>query len=64
MDWAKIMAGIGALLVVWVSYRMFRANPSSFSRKDFSKSFATMGWLALGLIGFIAFCVLLLKGIY
>ena len=61
MDWLKILAILGSLLIVWILYRGIRGNPNAFSKASFNKSLTTMGLLALILMAFITFCVLLLR---
>ena len=51
-----LVVGIG-----WLLYRSVKANPGSFSKSNISKSLWTMGLLALGLIAFIAFLILLVR---
>lgn len=57
----QILGLIAAGLIVWVLYRSIKGRPEQFSRENFSKSFSTMGFLALILIVFIAFLVLILR---
>lgn len=45
----------------WRFYQAVRANPELLSRDNLSKSFLTTGLLALGLIAFVAFLVVLLQ---
>jgi hypothetical protein len=57
----QILGLIAAGLIVWVLYRNIKGRPEQFSRENLSKSFSTMGFLALILIGFIAFLVFMLR---
>jgi threonine/homoserine/homoserine lactone efflux protein len=57
----QILGLIGAGLIVWLLYRTVKGRPEQFSRENLSKSFSTMGILALILIGFIALLVLMLR---
>ncbi|CEK12184.1 hypothetical protein [Legionella hackeliae] len=57
----QILGIVGAGLIVWILYRTIKGRPELFTRESFSKSFATMGLLALILIGFIAFLVFMLR---
>lgn len=57
----QILAFIGAGLVLFVLYRTVKGNPDQFSKENLNKSFFTMGILAIGLIGFIALLVLMLR---
>lgn len=62
MDWGKLLFFIGALLMGILLYRQIKGNPEAFSKDSLSKSFFTLGILALFLICFIAFLVMMLRG--
>lgn len=49
----QILGLVGALMIVWVIYRNIKGRPEQFSRENLTKSFSTMGVLALLLIGFV-----------
>ena len=55
----QVLALIGAAMIVWVIYRNIKGRPEQFSRENLTKSFSTMGVLALLLIGFVALLVYL-----
>ncbi|KTD34413.1 hypothetical protein Lmor_1810 [Legionella moravica] len=57
----QILGVIGAVLIVFVLYRVIKGSPEQFSKENLSKSSLTMGVLALVLIGFIALLVLMLR---
>ncbi len=57
----QILAILGAGLIVWYLYRTIKGRPDLFSKENMTKSFGTMGILALGLIVFIAFLVVMLN---
>jgi hypothetical protein len=57
----QILGVVAAGLIVWLLYRTIRYRPELFSRENLSKSFSSMGILALLLIGFIALLVLMLR---
>ena len=57
----QILGLIGASLIVWVLYRNIKGRPEQFTRANLTKSFSSMGILALLLIGFVALLVLMLK---
>lgn len=57
----QILVLLTAIAVIWFTVRMIRGNPTAFNRESLSKSFFTMGVLALILIAFIAVCVWLLR---
>jgi hypothetical protein len=62
MEWGKLLFFIGALLMAVLLYRQIKGNPQNFSRESMGKSFFTLGILALLLICFIGFLVLMLRG--
>ncbi|KTD11699.1 hypothetical protein Lgra_1157 [Legionella gratiana] len=57
----QILALIGAGMIIFILYRTIKGNPGQFSKENLNKSFSTMGFLALILIGFIALLVLILR---
>lgn len=57
----QILALIGAGLAVWLLYRYIRAQPEQFNRDNLMKSFSTMGILAIVLIIFVAFLVVIVR---
>jgi hypothetical protein len=57
----QILAIAAAGLIVWLLYRSIKGRPEQFSRENLSKSFSTMGILALLLIGFIALLIFMLR---
>lgn len=57
----QILGLIGAGLIIFVLYRFIKGSPDQFSKENLSKSFMTMGLLAVVLIGFIALLVLMLR---
>lgn len=61
MEWGKILFAIGAILLIWLLYRNIKGNPQAFSRENLGKSFYTLGILALLLIVFIAFLVMIVR---
>lgn len=60
-QWVILLYVVAAAVVVWFGVRMIKNNPQLFSKENISKSFGTMGVLALILIAFIALLVLLLR---
>lgn len=52
---------IGAALIVWVIYRAIKGQPNQFSRENLTKSFSSMGILALILIAFVAILIFLTR---
>jgi hypothetical protein len=61
MGWEKILAMAVAGLLIWITYRNIKGNPELFSRLNLGRSFSTMGFLAIGLIGFVGLCIYLLR---
>lgn len=57
----QILALIGAGLAVWLLYRYIRTQPEQFNRDNLMKSFSTMGILAIVLIIFVAFLVVIVR---
>ena len=57
----QILALIGAGLIVFWMYRTVKGRPELFSKENITKSFSSMGILALILIGFIGLLVLMLN---
>lgn len=57
----QVLALIGAGLLIWVLYRYIKAKPALLSRENLSKSFSTMGFLGLILIGFVALLVFIVQ---
>ena len=57
----QILGVFGAIMIIFVLYRTIKGRPDQFSKENLSKSFLTMGVLAIGLIGFIALLVLMLR---
>lgn len=61
MDWMKLLYVIGAIVLAGLAFMTIRSQPQMFSRQNLSRSFFTMGVLALLLIGFIALVVIWLR---
>lgn len=57
----QILGLIGAGLIVWFTYRSIKGRPELFNRENLTKSFGTMGILALILIAFVALLVLIVR---
>lgn len=57
----QVLALVGAGLIIWFIYRAIKGNPAQFSRENLTKSFLSMGILALILIVFVAFLVLMTR---
>jgi hypothetical protein len=60
--WTQLFFVILAIFIGWLIYRTLKYNPQAFSKTNLSKSFYTLGILALALIAFIAILIMLLRG--
>jgi len=58
---AKFLALLGIGLLMWLLYHTVRTNPDTFSKESLSRSFMTMGFLALLLIAVVGFVVIILR---
>lgn len=61
MDWYLILYLIVAAMLLWLTYQFVRHNKDTFSWSNFLKTSNTLGILALCLIAFIGFCIVLLR---
>jgi len=57
----QVLGIVGAALIVWIIYANIKNRPELFSRANLSKSFSSMGILALLLIGFVALLVFVVR---
>jgi len=57
----QILGILGAVMIVFVLYRTVKGKPEQFSKENLSKSFLTMGVLALGLIVFVALLIFMVR---
>ncbi len=57
----QLLGLVGAGLIIWFLYRTIKGRPEQFSRENLSKSFSSMGILALILIGFVALLIVLVR---
>lgn len=57
----QVLGLIAAALILWVLYHVVKRRPEQFSRQNMTKSFTSMGVLALVLIGFVALLVLMVQ---
>ena len=58
---SQLLLLLGAGLLIWYIVHTIRTQPEAFSKKMLSKSFYTMGILAIILILFVAFCIFILR---
>lgn len=61
MNWTALLFLAAAFLMGWLLYRQIKGNPQSYSKENISKSIYTLGILALLMICFIAFLILMLR---
>lgn len=57
----QILGLIGAGLIIWFIYMSIKNKPEQFSRENLSKSFFTLGILAILLIAFVALLVFMVR---
>ena len=57
----QIMGIAAAVLILFLLYQTIKNRPDYFTKENMSKSFLTMGILALGLIACVAVLILLLR---
>ena len=57
----QVSVAIISLFIVWRIYKVIKENPDLLSKDNVTKSFTTMGVLALILIGAVALMVLMVK---
>ena len=57
----QISVAILCLFFVYRIYKVLKENPELLSKENLTKSFSTMGVLALILIGFVAILVMLAR---
>lgn len=56
-----ISFGLICAFILWRIYRVIKENPEVVSKQNLTKSFTSMGLLALVLIGFVAILVALVR---
>lgn len=61
MQWDKILAVVAGAIMLFFLVRVIKTKPKAFTKENFFKSSYTLAILALLLIVFVAFCVLLLR---
>ena len=59
--WDQIAMLIAAALLAFLGYRSVKNNPGLFAKENITASLGTVGWLAIMIIGVIAFCVMVLR---
>ena len=57
----QLSIAILCVFIVWRIYKVIKVNPGLLSKENLSKSFSTIGVLALILIGGIVLMVMLVK---
>lgn len=63
MEWSKLVFALIACLLLWLLYRGLRQNPEWLSKDNLNRSFRTMGIVALLLIAFVGFLIVLLRNL-
>jgi uncharacterized membrane protein len=58
---SQILSLILAGIVIFLLYRMIKNQPQLFTKEKFSKTLTTMGALALALIVFVYFLILMVQ---
>lgn len=62
MSWGyQLLAVILGGLTLWILYRLIKGQPQLFTKENFSKTLGTLGGLALVLIAFVAFLVMIVR---
>jgi hypothetical protein len=57
----QILGIIFAVLIIYILFQTIKNRPDQFSKQNLNKSFLTMGVLGIGLIGFVALLILLVR---
>ena len=57
----QLLGIVGAGLIVWFMYRAIKGQPNQFTRENITKSFSTMGVLAIILIVFVSLLVFMVR---
>lgn len=57
----QILGIIFAVLIIFILFQTIKNRPNLFSKEYLNKSFLTMGILGIGLIGFVALLILLVR---
>jgi hypothetical protein len=57
----QLSIAVLCLFIVWRIYKVMKKNPGLLSKENLSKSFSTVGVLALILIGGVVLMVMLVK---
>lgn len=57
----KVLSALALGFMAYMTYRRIKADPQMLSKENFSKSSTTMAILALALIAFIWFLVMMLR---
>lgn len=60
-SWGEMIFVLLALFMGYTLYRSVKHNPDLYSSENMHKSLWTVGLLALGLMGFISLCVMILR---
>ncbi len=58
---AGLLTVCGFGFLIWMMYRTIKGNPEAFSKTNLSRSFTTLGLLALILIGVVGIAIFMLR---
>ncbi len=58
---AGLLTVCGFGFLIWMMYRTIKGNPEAFSKVNLSRSFTTLGLLALILIGVVGIAIFMLR---
>ena len=59
--WQILLLILCAGGLIWLAFHIIRGNPAEFNRENLSKSFYTVGVLAIMIIILIVLCVVMLR---
>ncbi len=59
--WQQLLLLVAGVALIAMLYFQIKKNPQAFSKKSLGQSFWTMGLLAIALIIFIAFLIMLVR---
>lgn len=59
--WMQLGMAAAVTFLIYLLYRQIKHQPQAFSAANLQRSLGVLGLLALGLIGFVALCIVLLR---
>jgi uncharacterized membrane protein len=57
----QIMGIVSAIIILYFLYQTIKNRPDLFTKENMNKSIFTMGLLGVGLIGFVALLIIVLR---